>query len=281
MNGTSSNASLASSRLGDLLARLPLNQPDQWDEIEATAQSLANDLRIKDVEQQTTLGKTLLPQTLTSLLKGAVDGAPIPATPQKQAIFELLRVGANLCMDHDDNRSYLEEAGFLQSVVSLLEGYADQVVTDNLDPLPLSLSDLKIVRTAIGVLLNASIGFEPVKSKLVSLEAPFAMLRLAGGIYPPGSWLRFPPPTTNGQPSSSSVESVETWTTRVTLSQWAWRAISELSEDSDEKREWPTGSPNVVCISLTQTSSSDVHNRRPPLPRAQPARVHPSISRRP
>lgn len=59
----------------------------------------------------------------------------------------------------DDNRSYLEEAGFLQSVVSLLEGYADQVVTDNLDPLPLSLSDLKIVRTAIGVLLNASIGF--------------------------------------------------------------------------------------------------------------------------
>ena len=48
MNGTSSNASLASSKLGDLLARLPLNQADQWDEIEATAQSLANDLRVKD-----------------------------------------------------------------------------------------------------------------------------------------------------------------------------------------------------------------------------------------
>ena len=59
----------------------------------------------------------------------------------------------------DDNRSYLEEAGFLQSVVSLLEGYADQVVPDNLDPLPISLADLKIARTAIGVLLNASIGF--------------------------------------------------------------------------------------------------------------------------
>ena len=48
MNGTSSNASLASSKLGDLLARLPLNQADQWDEIEATAQALANDLRVKD-----------------------------------------------------------------------------------------------------------------------------------------------------------------------------------------------------------------------------------------
>lgn len=121
MNGTASGASIASSKLGDLLARLPLNQPNQWDEIEATAQALANDLRVRDskridiasigtevwlrplcftVEQQTALGKTLLPQTLTSLLKGAIDGATIPAAPQKQAIFELLRVGANLCMDH-------------------------------------------------------------------------------------------------------------------------------------------------------------------------------------
>ena len=48
------------------------------------------------------MGKTLLPQTLTSLLKGAIDGAAIPAAPQKGAIFELLRVGANLCMDHSE-----------------------------------------------------------------------------------------------------------------------------------------------------------------------------------
>ena len=52
------------------------------------------------VERQTALGKTLLPQTLTSLLKGATDGAALPKPTQKPAIFELLRVGANLCMDH-------------------------------------------------------------------------------------------------------------------------------------------------------------------------------------
>ena len=69
------------------------------------------------------------------------------------------KVSVTHAFGEDDNRSYLEEAGFLQSVVSLLEGYAEQVVTDNFDPLPLSLLDLKIVRTAIGVLLNASIGF--------------------------------------------------------------------------------------------------------------------------
>ena len=126
MNGAASNAFLASSKLGDLFASLPVNdQPQQWNEIELTAQSLANDLRVRDgaqpqhsnslstdlpssdlaflsylVERQTALGKTLLPQTLTSLLKGATDGAAVPKPTQKPAIFELLRVGANLCMDH-------------------------------------------------------------------------------------------------------------------------------------------------------------------------------------
>lgn len=109
---TSRNA----SKLGDLLAQLPLNEPDQWKEIESTAQSLANDLRSKDgeshhaplwhlaqsqlVEQQTTLGRTLLPQTLTSLLKGAIVNGSIPEGDQKSAVYEILRVAANLCMDH-------------------------------------------------------------------------------------------------------------------------------------------------------------------------------------
>lgn len=48
MSGAVSSTFLASSRLGDLFASLPLNQPRQWDEIENTAQSLANDLRVRD-----------------------------------------------------------------------------------------------------------------------------------------------------------------------------------------------------------------------------------------
>ena len=48
MNGTSANAFSAASTLGDLFASLPVGQPDQWTEIAATAQSLANDLRVKN-----------------------------------------------------------------------------------------------------------------------------------------------------------------------------------------------------------------------------------------
>lgn len=49
MNGTTTNAFRASSKLGDLFASLPVNDhAQQWAEIELTAQSLANDLRVRD-----------------------------------------------------------------------------------------------------------------------------------------------------------------------------------------------------------------------------------------
>lgn len=45
---SASTALASASKLGDLLAQLPLNPPDQWPQIELTAQHLANDLRSKD-----------------------------------------------------------------------------------------------------------------------------------------------------------------------------------------------------------------------------------------
>jgi hypothetical protein len=47
------------------------------------------------------------------------------------------------------------------SVVKLLEHYSDFVapVVQQKRPLELSIADLKIVKTAIGVLLNATIGY--------------------------------------------------------------------------------------------------------------------------
>ncbi len=51
----------------------------------------------------------------------------------------------------DDNRGALLSAGFLQAVVSLLEGYARLMPPPpQTEPLPLSIDHLKVVRTAIG-----------------------------------------------------------------------------------------------------------------------------------
>jgi hypothetical protein len=59
----------------------------------------------------------------------------------------------------DENRAALLEVAFPQAVLSLLEGYAERIDFPR-DPEPLSLPipDLKLIRTSIGVLLNASIG---------------------------------------------------------------------------------------------------------------------------
>ncbi|KAI0695924.1 hypothetical protein BC835DRAFT_1533592 [Cytidiella melzeri] len=237
MNGTSSsNAFKASSTLGDLFASLAVapNQPDQWSEIATTAQSLANDLRVKNVEQQSALGKTLLPQTLTSLLKGATHGSPIPGPDQKAAVFEILRVAANLCMDHDENRNYLDEVGFPQRVVALLEGYAELISPEQTAPMALTVPDLKVVKTAIGVLVNASVNYAPVKTRLVSLEAAMTILKLSISIYPPGSWLRPQKQSISGNESVLQSDDEESWTLRTGLSAWAWRAISELRSDDEE-----------------------------------------------
>lgn len=127
----SSSCANAARQLGDLLAQLPIgNVTESWLNIEATAQSLANGLRVRDGEHfifgvscrlvrfeplttfcspddiHTTLGRTFLPQTLTSLLKASLDGSPIPSPARTPAVFEILRIGANLCMDHGRSQSF-------------------------------------------------------------------------------------------------------------------------------------------------------------------------------
>ena len=59
----------------------------------------------------------------------------------------------------DDNRGVLLEAGFPQTVLGLLESYAESVKPAQRTPFPISVADLKIVKTAIGFLLNASVGY--------------------------------------------------------------------------------------------------------------------------
>lgn len=59
----------------------------------------------------------------------------------------------------DENRNALDEAGFPQTVVALLEAYAELISPEQTAPMAISIPDLKVVRTAIGVLLNASVNY--------------------------------------------------------------------------------------------------------------------------
>ncbi|KAF8077991.1 hypothetical protein FPV67DRAFT_1463744 [Lyophyllum atratum] len=220
-------------RLDVLLQEIRDSESDKsWLEVETVSQTLANGLRSRDgmVDNHSLLGKTALPQSLTSLFTLALHGSGFPEEKYASVVFELLRVAANICMDHDENRGRLLEAGFPQAIVSLLEGYSESIPPPpHAQPLDLPIEHLKVIRTSIGALLNASIGYDAVKFRLISLEAPYTILKLSSAIYPTGVW-------SNGSVENGSryTTSEDAWAVRSGLSSWAWRAISELKDVRDE-----------------------------------------------
>ncbi|KAJ6630755.1 hypothetical protein B0H10DRAFT_2160153 [Mycena sp. CBHHK59/15] len=212
-------------RLSELAGRVSESDSDLlWQDVENTAQTLANGLRVRDgpVDNHTALGQTTLPRTLTSLFTSALHGSAVPALPYIPAIFEILRVSANLCMDHDENRTQLLEAGMPLAIVALLEGYSESIPSPpQAAPLPLTIPHLKVVRTAI----------DPVKSRLRSLEAGLTIMKLSTAIYPPAAWLTAAPSSAD---ESSPESQEESWTLRSGVSSWAWRTIVDLKEVKDE-----------------------------------------------
>ena len=148
-------------------------------------------------------------------------------------------------LQSDENRGNLLEAGFPQTVVTLLESYSESIPPKRrlTDPLQIHPEDLKIVKTAIGVILNISLGYgrsctlaakyaltalsfpaEPVRTRLLSLEVAITILRISTAICPTGSWLHF-------RASPSDAEQgfkLEDWEVRAGLSSWAWRALNGL-----------------------------------------------------
>ncbi|KAK7467122.1 hypothetical protein VKT23_004181 [Stygiomarasmius scandens] len=220
------------NRLSELLVKLnEADNEDDWQQVTITARVLADGLRVRDgtVDNHTLLGKTSLPQTLSSLYQFALHGSPTPSPLYAPPISEIFRVSANLCMDHDENREYLLEAGLPRALVSLLEAYVESFPSStSAKPLPLPILDLKVIRTAIGVLLNASVGYEPVKLRLISLNAGMTLIRLSTAVYPPGAWLKL------STEDKTDEDLEEAWTLRCTISSWVWRTLLDLKDIKDE-----------------------------------------------
>ena len=172
------------------------SSPPAWDQVQTTALELANALRSKGPgistnslshflntvpltqyhtpdDVHTTIGQTDLPTALTNLLSAASEssGGDIPSDSAAPATFEVLRVAANVVMDHgmfisfqwnpsssqtpssDGNRQRLLDAGIINPLLSVLQGYAKD--TDALR----AIIHLRVAKTLIGVLLNLSLGY--------------------------------------------------------------------------------------------------------------------------
>lgn len=59
----------------------------------------------------------------------------------------------------DENRSHLLEANVIQVVLSLLEAYTEKISAALSLPVQIPHFELKLLRTAFGALLNASLGY--------------------------------------------------------------------------------------------------------------------------
>ncbi|KAG9318442.1 hypothetical protein JVU11DRAFT_533 [Chiua virens] len=229
----------SASSLDSLLSDLSSNpREDTWFNVELICRHLGNLLRIRNSteDNQTALGAGTLPQNLTTLLFKALNGSSVPSDVRATTVLEILRVSANLCVEHDQNRGHLLEAGLPQAVVSLLEGYVDPLPRQpQTNPLPLHTSHLQVIKTAIGFLLNSSLGYEPVKFRLISLEVAMTLARLSSAIYPTGAWMRGPTrlfPVKSAPLDGIPEQVAESWTIRVGISNWTWRLITELRDDA-------------------------------------------------
>lgn len=75
------------------------------------------------------------------------------------------------------------------------------------------------------------------------------MLKLSSAIYPPGAWTN---PSVYGDTINLDT-SQEAWEMRSSLSNWVWRAISELKDVKDE-------SEFVVLVSFCRSKFSSPSN---------------------
>ncbi|KZT59782.1 hypothetical protein CALCODRAFT_449714 [Calocera cornea HHB12733] len=216
-----------------------LDEDPRWTKVAKAAKSLADTLRHKTQDDlHGKLGKGSLPKAIAGLVKGTPGVSGVPSRSLRvPALVEVLRVGANLTADHDDNREVLLATDYVESVLGLLESYLPWIrVPSEADPQsmqaqPLLLDDIRVIKTAVGALLNISAEFDPAREKLRKLGAPLVILRMVIGIYPAGGWAAT-------SASTSIPDLKEEWVWRSGVSNWAWRALDdwrEPSEDSDEE----------------------------------------------
>ncbi|KZV91061.1 hypothetical protein EXIGLDRAFT_837361 [Exidia glandulosa HHB12029] len=234
----------------------------KWTDVELNARLVADKLRTKGpADYHTRVGATELPKAMASLLDLASSGKDqTPRSPEAAAAaFELLRVGANLCMDHDENRQLLLNAGVPQRLVALLRAYSRRhPYNDDQANASVSISDLKLIRTSVGLLLNASF-YEPVRNALMEERAPTAVLAVAFTLYKPLAWVQ-------ALAAANTPEQIQTvdeqWKLRSGIANWATRFISEFTEN-DTKQAF-----DIDCLPYIIGS---VRVFTPPYPAPSPA----------
>jgi hypothetical protein len=175
---------------------------------------------------RTTLGHTTLGKDCIAILKYS-NKCKHDSTELHEAQIELLRTMANLCIDHDENRTDLLENEGPQEIIHLLQNILGAPQKK------FNIILINLLRISAGALLNMQLDHLGTRLALrQDKDTIETLLQLAtdSRIYYVGEWYSLV--GTQGQASKKKI------LTGASISSWTWRIIQDLcSNESKEEGE--------------------------------------------
>ncbi|SNX84424.1 uncharacterized protein MEPE_03133 [Melanopsichium pennsylvanicum] len=216
---------------------------DVWDSLARELKPIADILR--SGRQRTSLGTSRLPADCVSALQLwlCTDSATSKQPPNNhvlEAAIEIFRVLANLCIDHNDNRSLLDGLNAAPTVLAAVSAIMHKQEHSRSTAL-FSVKILTFLRAAIGAVLNMQLEHIATRQSLANVDCITSLTSVASHprVYLPHLW---------AQPQTVEIENDPDALTKLqmgaTVTSWAWRVVQEIFEDAKEEKE---GQPSTPC----------------------------------
>ncbi|CEH17832.1 Rho/Rac GTPase guanine nucleotide exchange factor smgGDS/Vimar [Ceraceosorus bombacis] len=241
---SSSASSVAASPL--VMSPAPRNdhddEADAWDEVARTLKPIGDTLRGDRL--RTPLGSSDLPSSVVHILRVARRQSVLAndrtSASEADAVTECLRIVANLCIDHADNRARFLDVGGVQAVISTLDGILSSPIPTDPSALQFSPTSLKLLRTSAGALLNLALEHPGVHQALRSEHHLSTLAKLASWprLYVPSAWsaerVHF---DRAARSAARGEEDMQRIRDAASTAGWGWRVLCDVCADQEEPGE--------------------------------------------
>ncbi|GAA5898434.1 uncharacterized protein JCM6883_001021 [Sporobolomyces salmoneus] len=242
--------------------------PEEWEQVASSAKTIADGLRSHEL--RTSLGtETKAIPSIGKLMERGIDGSV-------KVKMELCRVVGNACFDHDENRQIVLDSNIpllISKIIDFVTLSSDGQVDNGRKAL--LIDELKMMRAAVGAMLNSSLKFHPIRKELARPEILRSLLSLV-----------------DNRPNSASAKPVyfvgmhtlrprelnvveEEWDERLelgeTIAGWTMNVLEDVLSEDNSRFPSEEGIPILASILLSIPIS-------PSTSALQPTELLPSLS---
>lgn len=216
---------------------------DLWESLARELKPIADILR--SGRHRTPLGTSRLPADCVSALRLwlCTDSATSKQAPNHQlldAAIEIFRVLANLCIDHDANRTLLDGLNAAPAVLAAVSAILRKQHSSRSSAL-FSVKILTFLRAAMGAVLNMQLEHIATRQSLANVDCISTLTSVASHsrVYLPHLWAQ--QPTVEIENDDDALVKLKMG---ATVSSWAWRVVQEIFDDAKEDKEDQPGTPS-------------------------------------